>query len=112
MLILFPFGLWVVSLLCDLLYLAGGEPGLWLPLALYSMAGGLTMALALAVQKAGARASTINLIVMALYGVNLWLRSGEASHMGIAIALSAIGVGALALSSWFTGKKIGLRHEA
>jgi uncharacterized membrane protein len=112
MLILFPFGLWVVSLFCDLLYLAGGEPGLWFSLALYSMAGGLTMALALAVQKAGPRASTINLIVMALYAVNLWLRSGEASQHGIAIALSAIGVGALALSSWFNGKKIHFHHEA
>jgi hypothetical protein len=42
-----PAGFWVVSLLCDLLYLGGAAPELWSRLALYTMVGGLVGALTL-----------------------------------------------------------------
>jgi uncharacterized membrane protein len=106
MLILFPFGLWVISLVCDLLYLGGAEAALWHPLALYTMVGGLVVALASAVNKSGPNPATINLIVMALYALNIWLRSGDPAPMGIPIALSVIGVGTLAVWSWFGGKTV------
>src|SRR6185436_15914963 len=78
LLVALPVGLWVVSLLCDLLYLGGAAAELWSRLALYTMVGGF----------AGA-----------LYAVNIWLRLGD-PHLTMAIALSVTGVGVLAMSSW------------
>jgi uncharacterized membrane protein len=98
-----PVGLWIVSLFCDLLYLGGAEAALWSPLALYTLVGGLVVALAAAVprfKEFGLAHVPVNLIVVSLYAVNLWLRLGDAPNTGFAIVLSVIGVGLLALSSW------------
>jgi uncharacterized membrane protein len=96
-------GLWIVSLFCDLLYLGGAEAGLWSPLALYTMVGGFLAALAAAVPRLKELSLAhvpVNLVVVSLYAVNLWLRLGDAPNTGPAIALSAIGVSILAVSSW------------
>lgn len=98
-----PVGLWIVSLFCDLLYLGGAEAALWSPLALYTLVGGLVVALAAAVprfKEFGLAHVPVNLIVVSLYAVNLWLRLGDSPNTGFAIVLSVIGVGLLALSSW------------
>lgn len=104
-----PVGLWVVSLFCDLLYLGGAEPALWFPLALYTMAGGFVAALAAAVPQLrgfGLSHVPVNLVVVSLYAINLWLRIGDAPNTGAAIALSMIGVGILAVSSWLGVAKV------
>jgi uncharacterized membrane protein len=49
MLIVFPIGLWIFSLVCDLLHLAGASGDAWLTVAFYSMVGGLIGALCAAV---------------------------------------------------------------
>jgi uncharacterized membrane protein len=41
MLIVFPIGLWIFSLICDLIRLAGASPDVWATVAFYSMVGGL-----------------------------------------------------------------------
>ena len=104
-----PVGLWVVSLFCDLLYLGGGEAAIWFPLARYTMVGGLVAALAAAVpqlRESSLAHVPVNLIVLSLYALNLWLRTGDAPSTGIAIALSVIGVGTLAVSSWLGGARV------
>jgi len=104
-----PVGLWIVSLFCDLLYLGGAEAALWSPLALYTLVGGLVVALAAAVprfKEFGLAHVPVNLIVVSLYAVNLWLRLGDAPNTGFAIVLSVIGVGLLALSSWLGGARV------
>ena len=99
MLVVLPIGLWVFSLLCDLLYLGGAEAEIWSRLALYTMVGGFIGAFtALALPGFVARMN-VTLIVVALYAVNIWLRLGDPSP-ALAIALSVIGVGMLAASSW------------
>ena len=108
-LIALPVGLWIVSLLCDLLYLGGAEADLWSPLALYTMVGGFVAALAAAVprfKQFGLTHVPVNLIVVSLYAVNLWLRLGDAPSTGFAIALSVIGVSILAVSSWLGGARV------
>jgi uncharacterized membrane protein len=97
-LIALPVGLWILSLFCDLLYLAGAEAALWSPLALYTMVGGFAAALAAHVP--------INLIVVSLYALNLWLRLGDPPNTGVAIVLSVMGVGILAVSSWLGERRI------
>lgn len=101
-------GLWVLSLFCDLLYLAGAEAALWLPLALYAMVGGLAAALAATLPGAlriGLARIPVDLIVATFYAVNLWLRLGDPAPMQAAIALSVLGVGMLAVSSWLGAGK-------
>jgi uncharacterized membrane protein len=118
-LILIPLGLWILSLFCDLLYLAGAEAELWLPLALYTMVGGFAGALAAAVprfvdlvslaqrqaKKIGLTQLPVNLVLVTLYALNILLRLGDAPHMQVAIALSMIGVSVLAVASWLGGEK-------
>jgi len=98
-LVVLPIGLWVFSLLCDLLYLGGGEAEIWSRLALYTMVGGFIGAFtALALPGFVARMN-VTLIVVGLYAVNIWLRLGD-PNLAIAVSLSAIGLGMLAVSSW------------
>jgi len=120
MLIVFPIGLWVFSLVADLIFRYGGGNPTWHDLAFYSMLGGLIGALAAAVpglidyfslsesaaKRIATRHMTINLIVVALYGVNLWLRMGDRSAAGWPLALSVAGVVLLAISGWLGGELV------
>jgi uncharacterized membrane protein len=99
LLIALPVGFWVVSLLCDLLYLSGAAPELWSRLALYTMIGGFLGALTLLTLPGFVPHMNVALVVVALYAANIWLRLGD-PHLTMAIALSLIGVGTLAVSSW------------
>ncbi len=49
MLVVFPIGLWIFSLVCDLVFLFGPANPLWRNMAFYTMAGGWIGALAAAV---------------------------------------------------------------
>jgi hypothetical protein len=101
-LVVLPIGLWVFSLLCDLLYLGGAEAEIWSRLALYTMVGGFIGAFtALALPGFVARMN-VTLVVVGLYAVNIWLRLGD-PNLAIAVSLSAIGLGMLAFSSWLDG---------
>jgi hypothetical protein len=99
LLIALPVGLWVVSLLCDLLYVGGAAAELWSRLALYTMIGGFLGALTLLTLPGFVPHMNVALVVVALYAANIWLRLGD-PHLTMAIALSLIGVGTLAVSSW------------
>lgn len=94
-----PVGLWVFSLFCDLLYLGGAEAEIWSRLALYSMVGGFVGAFTAVVLPGFVAHMSVTLVVVALYAVNICLRLGE-PNLAVAIALSMIGVGMLAASSW------------
>ena len=99
LLIALPVGLWVASLLCDLLYLGGAAPELWPRLALYTMVGGFVAALTALTVPGFVAHLNVTLVVVALYAVNIWLRLGD-PHLAMAITLSVTGVGVLAVSSW------------
>jgi uncharacterized membrane protein len=121
MLVNFPIGLWIFSLICDLIGLREAAPNTWHTVALYSMIGGLIGALAAAipglidllfykggappVKKIALTHMTINLTVVVLYVVNIWLRlSGHG--LTVPIALSVIGVCMIAVSGWLGGEMV------
>jgi uncharacterized membrane protein len=126
MLIVFPIGLWIFSLACDLIRLAGGAGDAWITVAFYSMVGGLIGALCAAVpglidliyykggtppvKKLALTHMTINLIVVALYAINIWLRSSEfgvkGASMSTPVLLSIIGVALLFVSGWLGGQMV------
>jgi len=122
MLIVFPIGLWIFSLACDLIRLAGGSSDAWATVAFYSMVGGLIGALCAAVPgfidllyyKGGARPvkkialthMAINLTAVVLYAINIGLRASGVSGMGIPVLLSIIGVTLIFVSGWLGGQMV------
>jgi len=119
MLIVFPIGLWVFSLIADLILLYGGEP-FWRELSFFSMVGGLIGALVAALpgmidywsmgdspaRKIATRHMTLNLIVVALYAANIWLRWETGGVGGWPLVLSLVAVFLLAISGWLGGELV------
>jgi uncharacterized membrane protein len=118
-LVAFPIALWVFSLVADLVHASGGSP-IWNDLAFYTMAGGLVGALLAALpgfldyrtlrerdtRRLGATHMAINLVVVALYALNLWLRTGSPAGAVLPVVLSVVGVGLLLVSGWLGGEMV------
>lgn len=120
MLVVFPIGLWVFSFVCDLVFAFGAHPEPWRTLALYTMVGGLIGALAAAIpglidllslpqapRQTAVKHMSINLIVVALFAINIWIRSSAGEQQSIApIWLSLVAIGLLLVSGWLGGKLV------
>jgi uncharacterized membrane protein len=121
MLVGFPIGLWVFSLVCDFIYQAGSHNVFWKGVAFYTMIGGVIGALLAAVpgfvdylsirDRRIKRIATIhlilNLIVVALFLFNLGVRynaSPENEFFGV--VLSIIALAFLAVSGWLGGSLV------
>ena len=115
-----PIGLWTFSLVCDLILLAGHNPDLWFTVGYITMAGGIVGALIAAVfgaidlfslpqghtRSLGLVHMTINLGIVALFGLNLWLRTGELDSMAVPFMLSVVAILALLISGWLGGELV------
>ena len=119
MLVPIPIGLWIFSLVCDLVGAAGSTNPAWSTVALYTLAGGIVGALLAAVPglidllslPPGPRRTalihmSINLTVVALYAINLWIRLNATERSGAPLWLSIIGIGLLVVSGWLGGKMV------
>jgi uncharacterized membrane protein len=115
-----PIGLWVFSLACDFILLAGRSTDLWFTVGYITMAGGIVGALFAAVfgaidlfslpkghtRSVGLVHMTINLVIVVLYAVNLWMRTGELETMTVPFTLSVIAILALLVSGWLGGELV------
>ncbi|MDF2465154.1 MAG: hypothetical protein K0Q43_3389 [Ramlibacter sp.] len=123
MLVTIPIGLWVFSLVCDLIAMRSADAATWNVVALYALIGGIIGALAAAlpglidllslrdkaIKKTALVHMAINLTVVALYVVNAWLRVGQdATAGGTPFILSLIAVAMLVVSGWLGGKMVYL----
>lgn len=119
MLVPIPIGLWVFSLVCDLVAAGGSTNPAWPTVALYTLAGGIVGALLAALPglidllslPPGPRRTalihmSINLTVVALYAINLWLRLNSSERSAAALWLSIIAIGLLVVSGWLGGKMV------
>ena len=120
MLIVFPVGLLVFSLICDLVSLASSDPATWSTVARYTMAGGFIGALVVAVpglidlrsitdgkvKKIAVTHMSFNLVAVVLYAINLWLRFHDSSSTGTPLILSIVGVVGLAISGWLGAEMV------
>jgi uncharacterized membrane protein len=119
MLVPLPIGLWVFSLVCDVIFFANGTD-IWSTLALYSMGGGIIGALLAALpgifdlfkmapseaKKIGLWHMAINLSLVTLYVLNLlWRLSGAPGTAG-PFVLSILAVLGLAFSGWLGGEMV------
>jgi len=120
MLVALPIGLWIFSLLSDVIYLMKWGGPVWSEVALYTMAGGLVGALLAAVpgfvdllsmskgpvKRIGIWHMSINLLIVALYALNLWLRTSSAPPAIQPVWLSVVGILLLGVSGWLGGEMV------
>jgi uncharacterized membrane protein len=119
MLVPIPIGLWIFSLVCDLIHAGGSANPAWPTVALYTMGGGIVGALAAAVpglidllslppepRKIAITHMSINLTVVALYVINFWMRLSTPGDLKVPIWLSVIAIGLLVISGWLGGKMV------
>jgi len=126
MLIVFPVGLWIFSLECDIVVLAGATSPGWQVAAFYTMVGGLVGALVAAVpglidlvspqlarvRRIAVTHMVLNLIAVALYAVNIWLRVQATTDMRWPVMLSVVAVVILAVSGWLGGEMVHVHGVA
>jgi uncharacterized membrane protein len=115
-----PIGLWVFSLVSDIIFAAGLGGPVWHDVAFYTMAGGVVGALLAAVpglvdflslrdpnaKKVGAFHMILNLTLVAIYAVNLYLRLNSAPTATLPVALSVVAVVLLLVSGWLGGELV------
>jgi uncharacterized membrane protein len=122
MLVVFPIGLWIFSLVCDLIGLVVDAPQVWFTVAFFTMVGGLIGALLAAVpglidllyykggkpplKRIALTHMAINLSAVALYIINVVMRIGAHGDMRIPILLSLIGVAMIGVSGWLGGQMV------
>lgn len=119
MLVPLPIGLWVFSLVCDLMFHWRGN-AIWNTMALYTLAGGVVGALLAAVpglidlyslkssraKKIGLWHMGINLSLVTMYVLNfLWRRNVSVEAIGPVI-LSVAAVLLLLVSGWLGGEMV------
>jgi uncharacterized membrane protein len=123
MLVPIPIGLWLFSLLCDLVHRFGATSPNWETVAWYTMIGGIVGALVAAlpglvdllslpphVKRIGIAHMALNLTVVALYLINAWMRRDGVTDG--AIVLSVVAVGLLGVSGWLGGHMVYVHRVA
>ena len=119
MIVPIPIGLWLFSLVCDLVFMYGGGGPQWQTVAFYTMAGGVVGALVAAIpglidmlslngspRKTAIIHMSINLTIVGLYVVNIFVRLGNPQNLQLPVWLSIIAVSLLVVSGWLGGKMV------
>lgn len=124
MLVPFPIGLWVFSLVADIIYLASDNVS-WATVAYYSMAGGIIGAIAAAVpgfldylalkpsriRDIAFRHLLFNVVALILFIVNFFVREAGTVSAGPFI-LSIVGVLLIMVSGWLGGHMVYVQGMA
>ena len=118
MLVAFPIGLWVFSVIADLVTYFGGGPA-WKDVAFYTLGGGIVGAVLAAVpgfidfltitDRAARRTAIVHLIsnvtALVLFAVSFWLR--WRGTVGFApIGVSIVALVSVSVGGWFGGELV------
>jgi uncharacterized membrane protein len=116
MLVSLPIGLWVFSLVADIVFLSTGNPD-WQSAAYLTLGGGIVGALIAAIpgfidflslhepqaRRTAGLHMVLNLAIVAVYAINFWLRSQSDPGGMLSYWLSVLTVIALVASGWLGG---------
>jgi uncharacterized membrane protein len=120
MLIVGPAGLLPFSLAMDMMHRSTGEES-YNHAAYHSMSAGIVTALAAGAagavdymsipddsptKRTGTTHGVMNIGLVAMYGLNLAMRSKDERPSGLCLALSALGTAGLLVSAWFGGHMV------
>ena len=120
MLVPIAIGGFVLSAAADVACLVTGRADPWNAFALYAMVGGIVGALAAAlpglvdllslpagaVRKTAVTHMSINLLVVALFICNAWMRWGGGKDLQVPMMLTAVAILLLLVSGWLGGKLV------
>jgi uncharacterized membrane protein len=119
MLVPIAIGCFIFSFAADIAFMVTGSGQPWNVLAYYTMIGGIIGALAAAVpglidllslppgiRATGVKHMSINLLVVAIYICNAWLRHGDPQRLSIPMFLSLVTILLLVVSGWLGGKMV------
>jgi uncharacterized membrane protein len=120
MLVTLPIGLWVFSLVSDVIFGSTGDAR-WQATAYFTLGGGIVGALLAAVpglldllglhapreRRTGLIHMGLNLAIVAIQAINFWLRSDtDFSGSRLPVLISVIAVAALVVSGWLGGQLV------
>jgi len=119
-LVALPIGMWIFAFACDVAYHAGAHAVFWKDAAFYAIIGGLVTALIAAVpglidystivdrrvRRIGTFHLGLNLTVVALYAVNLWMRTRSVPEDTMPVWLSLGSLVLLSVSGWLGGELV------
>jgi uncharacterized membrane protein len=126
MIVPLPIGLWIFSIISDLIFKFGYGGAVWNDVAFYTLAGGIVGALIAALPGfvdltglTNPKTKTIaiwhmiiNLAAVGLYCVNFWLRMHRAPGDNLPIILSGVGIVLIVISGWLGGELVYVRGVA
>ena len=118
-LVAFPIGLWVFSVVADVVFQLGWGPAVWKDVAYYTLAGGIVGALLAAIpgfidflsiteeraRQTGIAHMVANLIALVVFGASFWLRSINTVGWP-PVAFSIAGLVALGAGGWLGGELV------
>jgi uncharacterized membrane protein len=119
-LVAFPIGLWMFSLVCDFMFRFASGEETWHLMAWYTIVAGLIGAAAAAVPglidffsirdpragKIGLAHLAGNAGLVVLYAINAWIRTLLAPDSVLPILLSVVGVAGLVVTGWLGGELV------
>ncbi len=124
MLVTFPIGLWIFSLVSDIIARAGGDP-VWNTVAWYSMGGGIVGAIAAALpgfidlvsmkaspaKRIGIAHAILNVFALIVFVVDFLVRASTGPGT-LPFILSILGVGIITVSGWLGGSMVYMHRVA
>jgi len=119
MLVTLPIGLWVFSLVSDIVYASTGDIR-WDVTAYFTLGGGIVGALVAAApglfdflglhdareRRVGVIHLTLNLAIVAVQAINFWLRGLPSTADRLPMLISVVAVAALVVSGWLGGQLV------
>ena len=121
-----PIGLWVFSLVSDLIFKFGFGSSVWNEVAFYTLAGGIVGALIAALpgfvdligitnpktKSIAIWHMLLNLLAVAVFAVDFWLRMSRPAGENIPIVLSVVGVILIMITGYLGGEMVYVRGVA
>lgn len=130
-LVAIPIGLWLFSLVCDLMYRFASAEAVWHVMAWYTMVAGVIGAVVAAVPglidffsitdprtgRIGLAHLVVNIGLVVLYAGNAWFRTVLGPGSVLPLVLSVVGVAALVVTGWLGAEmvyvhKVGVVQES
>jgi uncharacterized membrane protein len=119
-LVAFPIGLWIFSLVCDLTFRFASRDAVWHQMAWYTLLAGVVGAIAAAIPglidffsitdpragKVGMTHLVLNAALVVLYSVNAWIRTVLGPDAVLPVLLSVVGVAGLVVTGWLGGEMV------